>query len=351
MTSRERIKTAARGGIPDMVPVAPYIGNYGAALAGVPISEYNTNGRNMAEAQVRSWEKHQLDVVVAQSDNYYIAEAFGVQIKQPYNDTPHVVKTAIDSLAEVDKLPDFDPYKDGRMYVYFEAVSRMRELLGNDVAIRSGGTGMFSMAGHALGTQKFLTELALAEIDEDEEAQEQLVQLLDYTTQSLIKFSTGILEAGCDFVVCGDSSASPDLVSPAVYQKYIFPFEQKYFTAMKPLCEKYDAVSLLHICGNTTPNLNLMAQTGADILELDYKVDLLEARKIVGDRVCLMGNLDPTSVLLEGTPELVEEKAQQAIADAGRNGAFILGSGCEVATRTPLENLLAMSRVARAHKY
>ena len=51
MNSRERIITAARGGKADVIPVAPYIGNYGAAVAGVPISEYNTNSKKMAQAQ------------------------------------------------------------------------------------------------------------------------------------------------------------------------------------------------------------------------------------------------------------------------------------------------------------
>ena len=116
MTARERILCAGHGGTPDQVPVAPYIGNYGAALMQVPISKYNTDGKRMAEAQARAWEKHQLDVVVAQSDNYYIAQAFGVQIAQPENDTPYETKPAISSLDEVDKLPtEIDVYRDGRM--------------------------------------------------------------------------------------------------------------------------------------------------------------------------------------------------------------------------------------------
>ena len=77
MTSRERIIKAAKGNSTDVVPVAPYMGNYGARIAGVPISQYNTCGKRMAQAQLRAWEIHQQDVVVAQSDNYYIAEGFG----------------------------------------------------------------------------------------------------------------------------------------------------------------------------------------------------------------------------------------------------------------------------------
>lgn len=352
MTSRERILKAAHKQPTDCVPVAPYIGNYGAALAGVPISKYNTNGKTMAEAQARAWEKHHLDVVVAQSDNYYIAQAFGVEIEQPENDTPFVTKTAISSLDEVDKLPQsIDVYKDGRIYVYLEAVQRLKEIFGSDVAIRSGGTGMFSLAGHMLGTQEFLTELALAEIDEDEEKHEKIALLMNRMTDALIAFSTAVVEAGSDFVVCGDSSASPDLISPAFYKKFVYPYEKRYFAEMEKVCQQHGAVRLLHICGNTTPILPLMCQTGADILEIDHKVDLATARSIVGDDICLMGNLDPVAVLMDGTPDEVARRSLEAIDKAGLHGAFILGSGCEVAQRTPLRNIIAMRNIARGHHY
>ena len=54
MTSRERFLTAARREKGDGVPVAPYMGNFGAAIAGVPIGAYNTDGAVMAAAQVRA---------------------------------------------------------------------------------------------------------------------------------------------------------------------------------------------------------------------------------------------------------------------------------------------------------
>jgi len=55
MTSRERFLAAARREKPDRVPAAPYNGNFGAALAGTPISIYNTSAARMAEAQLRAW--------------------------------------------------------------------------------------------------------------------------------------------------------------------------------------------------------------------------------------------------------------------------------------------------------
>jgi len=61
--------------------------------------------------------------------------------------------------------------------------------------------------------------------------------------------------------------------------------------------------------------------------------------------------LDPSAVLLYGSPDQVAEAAQKCIDDAGQGGGFILGSGCELAYRTPQENVSAMIRVARNHRY
>ncbi len=351
MTSTERILNAAKGRKTDVVPVAPYGGNFGAALVGVPLSEYCTNGRVMAEVQLRAWEQTQIDVVTPQSDGYYIAEGFGVKIEIPENSTPNVVKTAIDSLDEIENLVVPDPLSDGRMAVYLDATRILREKVGGEVAIRGVVTGPFSLAGHILGVENFLVELAMADIDEDLKKQEQLTALMNIAADAVIRFQKAAIDAGTDFVAVGDSMASPDLSSPQIYEKYIFPAEQRVFKEISEYCKDRELAKLLHICGNTKGILKRMSETGADILEIDYKVRMAEARAIVGNSVTLMGNIDPSSVLLSGTAEKVREDCLACIDEAGKDGRFILGSGCEVAMKTPLDNIREMVRVARAHKY
>lgn len=89
-----------------------------------------------------------------------------------------------------------------------------------------------------------------------------------------------------------------------------------------------------------------MCLTVADILELDSKVNLAYAREAVAGRACLMGNLNPTGLLLQGIPEDVEKAADEAVREAGPS-AFILGSGCEVPPDAPRENIQTMIRSAR----
>ena len=150
------------------------------------------------------------------------------------------------------------------------------------------------------------------------------------TTEALVAFATACIEAGAHLVQAGDSLASLDMISPATYRKWAWPAERRFFATINPLAESHGAATLLHICGNMSAVLESMADTGAHILELDHKVSLGTAKERVGDRVCLMGNLDPVELLWRGKPEAVGLAARQAIADAGSGGGFILGSGCEV---------------------
>ena len=351
MSSAARIETAVLRQQPDCVPVAPYMGNFGARLAGIPIDQYCRSAKLMADAQFQAWQLCAQDVLVAQSDNYYIAEGFGLAVDHHPDGTPTPRRALIENLADIRSLSVPDPRNDGRMPVYLEAIETLSRKVGGEAVIRAPGTGPLSLAGHLLGTQNFLTRLGLLEVEADRDMEKALIDLMQLTTQALIEFAQACLDAGARIVQAGDSLASSDMISPAMYRKWAFPFERRFFSAINPRCAEVNGFSLLHICGDNSRILREMADTGAMIVEIDSKVELDLAKSEIGDRVCLMGNLDPTTVLLQGTAACVEKAARQAIADAGKGGGFILGSGCEVPPDAPLENLRAMVRVARQTRY
>ncbi|MFW9935015.1 MAG: uroporphyrinogen decarboxylase family protein, partial [Candidatus Thorarchaeota archaeon] len=146
-------------------------------------------------------------------------------------------------------------------------------------------------------------------------------------------------------IVTADPTASGSLISPKTFATFAAPQLKLIVEAV----ERAGAIASLHICGKTTPMLELMAETGTAILELDHLVNLVEAKKQIGEDIILMGNLNPTELLLSGTPLAVEAAAKSCIESVGREGRFILSSGCEVPPLAPLENIRAM--VTAAKKY
>jgi uroporphyrinogen decarboxylase len=347
LTSLERVIKAIRFEESDTVPVGPMIGNHSAVLSGIPLRKYYTEAASMAKAQYAAWETYNQDIVLALSDNYYIAEGFGCVAEYHDDTTPTVGKTALSDIRDVGTLRIPDPRKDGRMPVYLEALERLNAMLGREVCVRGTGTGPFSLAGHLLGINAFLICLAEAEYLENRDMGKWIGELMEKTSDALIEFCKAQFEAGANIVQCGDSLASIDVISPQMYKKYAFPYEKKVFEALSPWKKEDGRFTLLHICGDNTKVLDLIAQTGADIFEVDYKTELGFSRKQTDGKICLMGNLDPVEVLLMGTPEMVASESEKCIQKAGYGGGFILGSGCEVAPMTPPENLKAMVLCAR----
>ncbi len=349
MNSLERIRNSIARKKTDMTAVAPYMGNHGAAAAGVKLYDYYTKAEKMFEAQAGAWEKYRQDVMVMQSDNYYIAEGFGTEVTYYENSTPTFLKPAIKSIAEVGGLKIPDPWSDGRMHVYLEAIGMAARAYGSEIAIRGCGTGPFSLAGHIVGTQDFLLEIAQAGHDEASSNKAAVLELMELTTEALLRFDIAQLQAGAHIVICGDSLASIDMISPDMYREYVLPYEKKLFASLKQYTEKYGGYSLLHICGNNTKILNEIASTGADIFEVDYKVDLKLCREKLPEKMCIMGNINPVT-LLTGSEAEVERAALDCLEAAGSGEGFILGTGCEVAIDTPPENMQRMIQTARSYK-
>lgn len=351
MNSYERFKCAVRMEVPDCVPVAPYSGLFGGVVGGVRLDEYCQSGKLMAEAQLKTLELCDTDTVVAQSDNYYIAQGFGIQVEHHKDSIPTKTNVVVNSLEDVFELRVPDPLQDGRMSVFLEALEILSSQLKGEYIIRGPGTGPFSLAGHLMGLEKFLMEIAMLDVDPDEKKENMMKHLMECTTKALIRFQKACIDAGADTVQAGDSLASLDMISPSIYSKWVLPYEKKFFTTINQYGKSREVASILHICGDTTEILLEMAESGATILEIDSKVDLRKAKKMVGEKVCLMGNIEPSAVLLQGSINDVENACVNAICDAAEGGGFILGSGCEVPPRTPIDNIRAMVRIAREHNY
>ena len=88
-----------------------------------------------------------------------------------------------------------------------------------------------------------------------------------------------------------------------------------------------------------------MVETGADIIDLDWMVDMESACKMFGDQVSFSGNFDPVVVMMEGTPDDVYKAATHCM-EIGGPRAFS-NAGCEIPVRTPEANLLAQAQALR----
>jgi uroporphyrinogen-III decarboxylase len=106
------------------------------------------------------------------------------------------------------------------------------------------------------------------------------------------------------------------------------------------------AVVIAHNCLKTDHILEMYPDTGAHALQLDPDLDIADAKKRIGDKMSLIGNMHQLKTLQHGTPEEVELECKDMILKAGKGGGYILSaSGC-LSKDTPIENLDAMVNAA-----
>jgi uroporphyrinogen decarboxylase len=350
MTGLERTLAAIGDGTPDVVPCGPFAGFYAARLAGVPLGRYVTDGSAIADSQIKLQRAIGHDIVVTAADTYYLAEGFGLRVNHYPDALPTSGGPLLRTLADVDTLRVPDPERDGRMPVYLEAVRILARELGDRVAIRGTGTGPFSVAAYLYGDQRFLMKLAEIASGLAEPGDEARVhRLLEICAEASARFLRAQLRAGEHIAYLGDSLSSAEMISPQMYRSWAGPYQRMVFELVEDEVRSRGARTLLHVCGDNRAILADLADTGVDLLEIDHKMNLTECRRELGADLCLIGNLDPVDVILNGSPEDVARESRACIAAAGGSARFILGTGCFVPWESPVANLKAMVDVAHAH--
>jgi uroporphyrinogen decarboxylase len=340
LASKQLVLRALHGQPVSRPPAGPLAVHYCAAVAGRSLCEYTSDPRVMAECVVRYYDAFRPDAVWLSADTWVTAEAMGAATRFLGDNQPKcgTGEPTVRSPGDVARIPPPDPSAQGRFPLMLDALRRIRQALGDDVfLVACFDQYPFSLACALMGAQRAM----LALTDDRPLVEAVMDRALDYAAA----YGRALADAGADMLSGGDSPAG--LLGSRLYAEVALPWEKRLIARLK--ADATVPVSL-HICGDATPILTEMASSGADVLELDHNVDMVEAARRVGPDVALWGNLDPVALLARGTAEQVR-RATRGLIDAMQScnhRRFILSSGCTLAVETPAENLHAMLEAARS---
>jgi MtaA/CmuA family methyltransferase len=339
MNSKQLVSAALQGLPVPRVPAGPLAVHFCAGLAGYTLRQYTTDARALADSVIRYHERFRPDAVWLSADTWVSAQAMGARVGATDDHQPFggVGEPLVRTAADIDRLPPPDVGTQGRYPLMLEALTRIVSVLGKDVFIVACFDQYpFSLAAALMG----INELMLKLHDDRPFVQALMARCEDFA----LAYGQALTAAGADLLSGGDSPAG--LIGPPAYAAIALPAEQQLIGKLKTATGK--PVSL-HICGDATRLLPLMASSGADVLELDHAVDIASACRVVGPGIGLWGNLDPVRVLAQGTPETVRvetDKVLSAVQAAGHR-RFVLSSGCTLAVETPCRNLEAFLGAGR----
>ena len=174
------------------------------------------------------------------------AEALGAEINMGGRESNvYVTKHVFETVEEL-TIPE-NLFELGRFPVHFEALSILSRKYGNELPIYSLLMGPVTVMGHLFGVEKImrwaLKEPALFE------------STLDTVSDVVAGYGNRLLSTGADALSMADPTASGNLISPRIFKKFVVPNYRK-------LSEKIEGRVILHICGDTTPFLDTIPDSG-----------------------------------------------------------------------------------------
>lgn len=330
MNAFERVTRRIQGEAVDRPPNFNIMMQFAAHYSGYPLSRYYQDCQVLVEANLAVLRDFDLDIVQAISDPYREAADFGAQIEFPEDSLP---VSKVHLLADPDDLRRLkapDPASGRRMSDRLEAIRLFREEVGGEVPIMGWVEGALAEAADLRGVANLMTDFY--------DRPEWVEELLETCVEVEIAFARAQIEAGADIIGLGDAVASQ--IAPRLYARYALPYEQRIFAAVR----EAGGLARLHICGNTTKIVDQMALSGADIIDIDWMVDMESAARAFG-QTAICGNFDPVAVMLQGTPADVYAAAQNCMRQGGPRA--ISAAGCEIPDGTPHDNLRAQARALR----
>ena len=328
MNGFQRGHHALRFEASDRAALIPELIQHNLEVAGETHRAFSNDPAVMGKVILAGLERYENDAVYVSSDNYLIVEALGGTVELPPDEPPRLRKTAAESIEEAAELPLLDVTK-GRIPVILEATRRMRETLGNEIFVKTCiDSAPFSAAAIALGPERLLYALA----DEPDLCR----RFFERCTESVIRYGLAF----------GDSPSV--MLNREMYKEFALPCAQK---AISVLREKTGLPVFYHICGDTRHILDLMAESGADCLEIDSDVPMAYAKEVIAGRCAVEGNVSTIKAFLNGTPEDVRREAYAILDVYGNRGGLILSSACEIPRHSPTENVYALTRAVREYPY
>ena len=330
---------ACRG---DDVPYTPvwimrqagrYLPEYQAVRAEVDFLTLCKTPELAAKVTLQPVEKLGVDAAILFSDILIAVEAMGMHLefsdkKGPVLGDPVRTKSAVDRLV----IPDTE---DSMPFV-IEAIKILRSQLMVPLIGFSGAP--FTLATYMIeggGTKNFLN------------TKKMMFQnpgvfglLMDKITMTVISYLSSQIRAGAQAVQLFDTWAGT--LAPGDYKEYVFPYVKRAIAELKK-----EGVPVIYFVNECAALLKEIRKTGADVIGIDWRIDLKDAVRGLGKKFAVQGNLDPCALFLPR--ERMEDRVKDILwkGEFAKGHIFNLGHG--ILPESPVDNAVAL--VEAVHRF
>ena len=376
MTPRERLLTTLAGRIPDRVPVAPFVqeeylgfhyphkttlDRVADAVELAHELDFDLMAKHRAfemphffRRSQPGWElrhsetkdgdmiRRRLEVVTP--SRTLVREETGPDCGAATQGVRfHVSRTLIQDADDLDAflthLPPLDAAEPIEMR---QTVERWRGLIGDRGVLAPWGfAGVFNFCADLCGQDRFYT------MPYEDEAGYRA--LMDVVATAMCASCTALGTAGIDAIGIQGHMAGGTTAGPKYFRTFVQPYEQRVIDAIHAA----GAFSVYHNCGSAKSLYGSYREMGMTVWETVSEPPrgdnrLADAKAVLGDRICLLGNLDQVDFLKRATPAEVAARTAEIMHIGKPGGRFIFSTSDFLEKPTPLANVRAMIDTAKS---
>src|SRR5215468_2890538 len=336
----DRLLRACRRQPVDRTPVwmmrqaGRYLKEYRSIRANVEFLELCKNTDLAAEVSMQPYRILGVDAVIFFSDILIPIEAMGVDVS--LTDKGPEIGNPIRSQRDVDVLRIPDPAAE--VPFVGSIIKKLRSDLQNQVPLIGFAGAPWTLASYMIeggGSKSFAEIKSLAY--REPRVVHALLDKLASTVSSYLLFQ---IESGAQVIQLFDTWAGE--LNRSDYEEFALPYTQRIFQAIGTRVPR-----ILYLNG-CSAILESMADSGADVVSIDWRISIADAKRRVGNRVALQGNLDPCVLL--GPEDRIFTRTREILDQAGPVG-HILNLNHGILPPTPVENARSFIKFGQSYRH
>ena len=310
-----------------------YLKEYRQIRDRVPFLEMCKNPDLVTEVTEYAARRLGVDAAIIFSDLLLPVEVFGLRLTYEAGDGP-AVSPPVRGAADIERLREPDLEAD--LGYVFEGIRRTRRALPAGLPLIGFAGAPFTLASYMIegggsGSYRHTKALMFGDPGAWNALMETIVRLVGAYLNAQIAAGAQAVQIFDSWVGC---------LSPDDFRDFALPHIKALVAAVRPA-----GVPVIYFGTQTGSLLKAIRSTGAGVVGVDWRVDLLEAWETLGD-VAIMGNLDP--VALFAPRDEVVRRARALLERAGGRPGWIFNLGHGILPHTPVDNVLALVETVHA---
>jgi uroporphyrinogen decarboxylase len=255
-----------------------------------------------------------------------------------FDDKTPTVQHVASNCKDASQLNAPSPIKDGLMPFALNIYKNIEKKVndkGHKIKIVAA-RGPLTLASHLISVTNFLTDIKI-----DPENAHKFLKKTTKTVKDWLEAQANVLQEVEGILVLDDIVG---FLSKDDYLEFAHPYLKEIFDSFQG-----DIIKMYHNDTNNSVYYDCLEELGVNIFNLSHLINIKEARKFVGDKVCLLGNVPPLDTLVKGTEEQVKQDVINCLENHSSNKGLLLSAGGGTSPGTGRNNIVALVNAVKEY--